>query len=1130
MKLTNVAIDNRTSVFILIVIIVILGVTAYVSLPREAAPDISIPLVIVSTPYFGVAPEDVESLVTQKLEKEINTISEVKEITSSSFEGYSLVRVEFESGYDIDEAMTKVREKVDKAKPDLPPDVEEPEIIEINFSEFPIITVNVSGPYGLVKLKDIAEDLQEDIEKIDGVLEAKIRGGMEREVKVDVDLNKLAHYNIRFDDIINSINNENRTIPGGTIDVNKSSFIVRVPGEFNEPYIIEDIIVKLKEGKPVYVKDIADVSYGFKERSTFARINGDETVSISVSKSVGKNIIEIADQVKHLLDEKKKELPSDLKLYVTADQSKEIKDTVKELENNIFSGLVLVVLVLFFFLGVRNAMFVAISIPLSMLISFFILQTFGITLNFVVLYALILALGMLVDNAIVIIENIYKFLEEGNTLIKAAKLGTAEVAWPVTTSTLTTVAAFFPIMFWPGVVGEFFFYIPLVCIITLVSSLFVALVINPVIASTFMKLEHPDDKPTTLFQKLVHPLNRVTHFFVDVMLPKVLNIYERTLNFALGDVRQPGQKINSRNWLGFVGAIAFFFFIVPALGSLPALPTIAISLIVGIGLVVLFTNNKLKVIWGTFFFLFFITEIYGLFDHGVEFFPDAQPPRIFITVESPSGTNIEMSNRIAKNIEQKIKQYNSENIKDVLVVVGSSNNPFDAGSTTPNVSTITIQFIDYTDRMVSSHKTTEEIRNIVLQTAGAEVKVEKESGGPPVGPPVNIEISGEDYHILGRLAEKVRQQIKDVKGVVDLNDDFDAGRPELRVDIDREKAALYGLNTGLIANSVRTAINGTEASKYRVDEEEYDITVRLKEEQRTNINSLDNLRIIYNNDKGKTLSVPLISIASVDKSTGPGAIRRKDMKRVITVSANNEEGYNANEVLDSVKAQLAGFQLPPGYSIEFTGQDEEQQKAGAFLMKAFLIALLIIFLILVVQFNSLSQPLIIMSAVIISLIGVFIGLIVFQMPFGIVMTGLGVISLAGVVVNNNIVLIDYINVLRKRGLTRREAVVAAGIRRFRPVTLTAITTILGLIPLSFGFGFDIYSFSFAEGGQSQEFWKSMGIAVIFGLAFATMLTLIIVPVIYSTLDDLSDAYKQAKNGIVRFVKHTVIRIPEKKTI
>jgi multidrug efflux pump subunit AcrB len=669
-------------------------------------------------------------------------------------------------------------------------------------------------------------------------------------------------------------------------------------------------------------------------------------------------------------------------------------------------------------------------------------------------------------------------------------------------------------------------YIPLVLIITLLSSLFVALVINPVFASAFMKLEHPDDVPKTLFQKIIHPLNKITHFFVDILLPKALRKYEQTLNFALGAQRHPGQKIHPRNWLGIAAIILFFLFIIPLLSeALPQWMILPVSIVLGIGITLIFTHNRLRVIWATLFFLFFITEVYSLFGHGTEFFPKTQPPRIFVTVDAPSGTNIEMSNRIAKSIEERLKQYNNSDIKDVLVVVGSSNNPFEAGSTTPNISTITIQYIDYQDRDRSSLITTEEIRNIVLKTSGAEVTIKQEEGGPPVGPPVNIEISGEDFRLLGKIAAQIRNEIKNVPGVVDLDDDFDAGRPELRVEINREKAALYGLNTGLVANSVRTAIQGAEASKYRVEEEEYDITVRLKKEQRDNLNSLDNLKIIYNNKEGKTLSVPLVSIANVYKATGPGAIRRKDLDRVITVTANASEEFNANDVLESVKAELADFQIPPGYSIEFTGQSEEQDEAQAYILKAFLIAILMIFLILVIQFNSLSQPFIIMSAVIISLIGVFIGLIVYQMPFGIVMTGIGVISLAGVVVNNNIVLIDYMNKLRMRDLSRREAVVAAGLRRFRPVTLTAITTILGLIPLTFGFGFDLYTFSFStSSGESADFWKSMGIAVMFGLGFATVLTLVIVPVIYATLDDLPVAYKQAKDGVVSFVKIRILKI------
>ena len=1115
MKITDVAIDNRTSVFILVFIIIILGITAYLTLPRESSPDISIPLVIVSTPYFGVSPEDIETLITQKIEKEINAISEVKEITSSSFEGYSLIRVEFESGYDIDQAVQKVRDKVNKAEPDLPPDVDKPNIVEINFSEFPILTINIAGPYSLSKLKDVAEDLKDDIEKIEGILSVKINGGLEREVHVDVDVNKLSHYNVRFDDIIAAISDENRTIPGGSIDVNNSSFMVRIPGEFKEPYSIDDIIVKLKNGAPIYVKDLAKVSYGFKDRTTYARLNGENAVSIDVSKRVGENIIQISDKVKELLEQRRQELPSDLKMYITTDQSKDIKRIVDELENNIFSGLVLVVVVLFFFLGIRNAFFVAIAIPLSMLMSFFILQAIDVTLNMVVLFSLILALGMLVDNAIVIIENIYKFLEEGHSLVEAAKLGTAEVGWPVFTSTMTTVAGFFPMLFWPGIVGDFMMYIPLVLITTLLSSLFVALVINPVFASVMMKLEHPDQKPETFFQKLLQPFNRITHFFVDEMLPLVLKYYRKILVTSLGPVRSPDQKVNTRNKLGILAAFLFFVVSIGLSEILSSIIAVVISIILGVMIVYLFTNSKLKVLWGTILMLFSITQIYALFDHGVEFFPKTQPPRIFVSLEAPSGTSLDMSNKIVGEIEKKLKKFSSKDIKDVVAVVGASNNPFDGGSSTPNKSTITIQYVDYEKREQSSLVTTEQIRKLVVKTAGADVLVQQQEMGPPVGQAINIEITGDDYSILGNLASSVKEKIKDVPGVVDLKDDFDVGKPEFRIKIDREKAALYGMNTRLIANAIRTAINGTTASKYRVGEDEYDITVRLKKDQRSSLTSLQDLDIIYNDKKGNTLSVPLISIAGITRAKGPGAIRRKDLKRVITVSANAGEDFNANDVLDNVKQKLADFQLPKGYYLDYTGQNKEQAKASAFLIKAFGIAVLLIFLILVIQFNSLSQPLIIMSAVVISLIGVFLGLIVYQMAFGIIMTGIGVISLAGVVVNNNIVLIDYINVLRKRGFDRREAIIRAGLRRFRPVTLTAITTILGLIPLTFGFGFDINTFSFSTSGQSAEFWKSMGIAVIFGLAFATVLTLVIVPTFYSTLDDVVNVLRKFSRDHLR---------------
>ncbi len=1113
MKLTEVSIDNRTSVFILILVIIIGGVFSYMSLPREAAPDVQIPLVIVATPYFGVSPEDIESLVTQPIEKELNGISEVKEITSSSTEGFSNIKVEFDSGFDIDDALQKVRDKVDKAEKELPDDVEKPQIIELNFSEFPIFTYNISGPLSLVKLKDIADDMKDDIENIDGVLEVKISGGLEREVKVDVDINKLIHYNIRFDDIIEAIQSENKTIPGGSIDLGNSSFLVRVPGEFDKPYIIQDLIVKMKDGFPVYVKDVAKVDYSFAERSTYARLNGADCVTLNISKQTGSNIIDIADGIKNIISEYELSLPESIQFAVTVDMSNDIRRSVKNLENNIFSGLVLVLLVLFVLLGLRNATFVALAIPLSMLISFIVLSMLDITLNFVVLFALILALGMLVDNAIVIIENTYKFLEEGADLLTAAKQGAKEVAWPITTSTLTTLMVFGPLMFWPGIIGDFMKYLPITLIITLTASLFVALVINPVLASKYMKLEKKgEEKSNTFWGKVLKPLHKITHFFGDNLLPKTIGIYESKLRKVLGEDRDPNKKVNKRNWLGII-ALVLFLFVYGIINSIPQLPSFVALLLgtaLGIGVIFVFTNLRLKVLASSFLLLVIIINLYGMFGHGVEFFPAVDPERVFVNIESPTGTNIEASNQIAKNIEKQLSKFTEVDVREYVANVGSSSNQFDATTATPNKSTITIQFVNFHNREQSSLITADEIRDAIINIAGADVEVKKEEHGPPVGVPIGVEIIGEDFDKLGGLSEDIIKEISAIDGIVDLKDDYDGGRPEIRINIDREKAALYQMNTSVIANSIRTAINGFTASKYRINEEEYDIKVRLQKDQREDVEILNNMRIVYNTKKGKTMSVPLVSVATIEYTKGPGSIKRKDLKRVVTITGNVDAAFNANEVLQQVKVMLAEYNLPQDYRIEYGGQDKEQKKAANFLTKAFIIGFMGIMMILVIQFNSFSQPLMIMIAVAISLVGVFIGLTVMAMPFGIIMTGIGVISLAGVVVNNNIVLIDYINILRERGLSIKDAALRAGVRRFRPVVLTAITTILGLIPLTFGFGFDIYTFSIESGGADSAFWRPMGVAVIFGLLFGTILTLVVVPVMYSVFSDTAALFGKRK--------------------
>lgn len=1108
MKITEISINNRTSVFVLMFIVIIAGILSYIGLPRESAPDIKIPLVVISTPYFGVAPGDIESLVTQKIETELNSISEIKKITSTSAEGFSSIICEFESGYDIDDALQKVRDKVNKAKPKLPSEAEESDVSEINFSEFPIFTFALTGKIDLTQLKDISDDIKEDIEKINGVLDCKISGGLDREVKVNVDVNKLEHYKIPFGDIISAIQSENQTIPGGVIDNVNSSFLIRVPGEYTEPFSIEDIVIKVENDLPIYIRDVAQIEYSFKERQTYSRLNEKEAITISVSKRIGSNIIDMVNEINEVIENYKQKYNNQIDFTVVVDFSQDIKRSVRNLENNIFSGLVLVLLVLFAFLGLRTASFVGFAIPMSMLLSFIILSLLNITLNFIVLFSLILALGMLVDNAIVIVENIYKFLEDGYPLEEAAKLGAKEVAWPITTSTLTTLVAFGPLLFWPGVVGDFMQYLPITLIVTLSSSLFVALVMNPVLTSKYMKLEIYN-KPRKGLKLILIPFDRITALNNELILPWILTNYERILKNFVGKERESGKPIAKRNLIGL--ALTFVLFLFSSeLIFLPFLPkfiTIIITILLTLCVVWVFSSNNLRVLSATFLSLFLIIEIYSVFDLGTEFFPETDPQRIYINIEAPLGTNVERTNVIAKKIENVVKPLQGTDISEYIASVGTSTNQFDFGSgAIPNKGSITVQFPNYVNRRIPSPILTDSIRESIKNIAGATLEVKKEKMGPPVGSPITIEITGDNFEELGKISGNIQDVVKTIPGVVDLKDDYDLGKPEVRVVINREKAALFNLNTSTIANSVRTAINGTEASKFRILQDEYDIVVRLEKDQRSSVDILKDLPIVYN-FMGKVYCVPLITVADLEYSTGPGAINRKDLKRMVTITGNVDENYNANAVLSDVMKSLENYQLKQGYFINFGGQNEEQEEASKFLSKAFFIALFGIFLILVVQFNSFAQPMLIMFAVIISLIGVFLGQIAFQMPFGIVMTGIGVISLAGVIVNNNIVLVDYINILLKRGMTVKEAVVQAGIRRFRPVTLTALTTVLGLIPLTFGFGFDVATFAFKNGGEDAQFWRSMGVAVIFGLTFGTVLTLIIMPVMFSVVDESKMAIK-----------------------
>jgi multidrug efflux pump len=1082
MIVPNTAVKKRTSVVVLAIIIIIFGYMSYNSLPREAAPDITIPYIFITTSYPGVAPEDIEQSITIPIEKKLKGLEAVKQIRSSSTEGMSSIIIEFVAGTDIEEVLSKTKDKVDLAKPELPADLEEdPEVFEINISELPIVVLSLSGTAGLVRLKEIAEDLQDDIESIPGVLEAEVTGGLEREIRVEPDPHKLAYYGLSIVSLQSVIAKENQNVSGGAIRMGDGRFQLRVPGEFKSPDEIYGLIVRLHEGQPVYLKDVARVVDGFKDEEGRSRFNGHEAINIAVKKRAGENVTRISEQIDKLIEEQSPTWPAGMRVTKLMDHAKDIRIMVADLENNIITGLILVIVVLFFVMGIRNAVLVSLAIPFSMLISFMVLNALGITLNMVVLFSLTLSLGMLVDNAIVIVENIFRYMEQGVPRIQAAIRATSEVAQPVAASTLTIVAAFLPLIFWPGIMGEFMAYLPKAVIITLSSSLFVAMVINPALAAIFLRL--PPGHRFTRIKVSAEEIERAGEAPI-IVGGSLLKGYRRVLDGAL----------NHR---------------------------LAVLSMAFLGVVVM------AMVW--------LYEI-GL-ERPIEFFPNIDPHSIYINLDMPEGADLEYSDRIARQVEMGLCNssghplasadadpaqcyYNNTekklhtlrqgqqvvgltdmaNIKHIYsrtVAVTGGSSAFESNS--PNH--IGIQFYNIEDRVEPSTQTVDEIRRRIKDIPGAQITVAAQEEGPPTGAPINIEIVGNDFHVLGRIAEQVRSVLEKIPFAQDIRDDYVPGSPTVKVRVDRQKAAMLGLSTDVIGFALKVAFNGIKVSTFREGDEDYDITVQLPESDRRVTDILRELLI----PTAQGL-IPLSTVAKFEITGGLGQVNRINHERAVTVKANvDEEQVPGPVVRAQAERILADFPLPPGYKILFTGEFEFQQEAEAFLSKAFAAAIFLIILILVTQFNSVAQPLIIMTSVILSLGGVLLGLSVMELPFGIIMTGVGVISLAGVVVNNAIVLIDYTNRLHQRGMHFREAIMAAGCTRLRPVLLTAVTTILGLLPMVTGIAYDFHKMEIAWVSESSQWWSSMASAVIFGLALATVLTLVVVPSLYALLYTTSRA-------------------------
>lgn len=1107
--LTNLSLDNSTSVFILLFILVLMGVMAYVSLPKELFPEIKMPTVYVSTPYPGNSPLDIENLVTRPIEKEISTIKGVKTLKSTNIQDYSAIIVEFNTDENIDDALQDVKDAVDRSKKDLPNDLPtDPSVKEIDFSEFPILNINLSGDFSLENLKDFAEKLEDDIESLSEINKVELKGLLEREIKINVDLLKMETNEISFSDIESAIANENISMAGGEVLMGNTKRSIRLQGEFSDPMEMGDVIVKHEKGNIVALKEIADIINGYKDSESFARMNGFPVVSLDVIKKSGENLLDATDKIGLILEKAKATyLPANLDIKITNDQSQQTRDQLKNLENSIIAGVILVVLVLLFFLGIRNALFVGLAIPLSMFMSFLILSAMGVSINMVVLFALILALGMLVDNAIVVIENIYRlFDEEGYSPYEAAKQGVGEVAVPIIASTATTLAAFFPLLFWNDLMGEFMKFIPMTLIIVLSSSLFVALVINPVIAATLMKKQ--DDSKKVNFGK--------AYTIISVLAILSVLFYVWGV-FAMGTILAIAAILGILD-IHLIQPFAIFF-----------RNRILASIERAYLRILRFSIESWKPIMllaGTFLLLVFSIKYMGYKSPKVEFFPVNQPKYINIFIETPIGSDINFTDSITQMFEKDLSgilEPHKDVVESVISNVGAGTSDPGEGPSmgnTPHKARITVSFIEYEFRKGTN--TSEVMRSIsdkLTNLPGVKISVEKNNEGPPTGKPINLEITGENFEELLAISEEVNLRIDraNIPGIEGIKMDLELGKPELILTIDRVKARRLGISTAQIGGTIRTALFGKEISKFKDGEEEYPVQLRLKRDSRNNVSDLMNQKITFRDQSsGKIVQVPISSIASYSYSSSYGSVKRKDMDRAVTLFSNVIEGYNATEINDALKEVLSDYPIPMGYEYKFTGEQEEQAKTMSFLIKALMIAILIIALILVSQFNSIVKPFIIILSVLFSTIGVFLGISFFEMDFVVIMTGIGIVSLAGIVVNNAIVLIDYIELIKRMkreqlGLgptdmlpkkEAYEAIVEGGKTRLRPVLLTAITTILGLLPLATGMNIDFIGFlsnldaNIYFGGDNATMWGPMAWTVIFGLTFATFLTLVIVPVMY----------------------------------
>ena len=1116
---TSWAIDNKISVYVLIFIISVFGIINYYTIPKEQIPEIVIPMININTIYPGTSPSDMESLVTRPLEKNLKSISGVKKITSRSVQDFSAIIVEFNTGIEIKDAKQKVSDAVDKTRKDLPndPSFIEPSVMEIDLSEIPIQYINLSGDIPLDRIKKYADEMQDRIESLKEITRVEIGGALSREIQIDIDMYKMKVSSLTFRDIEQAVSLNNMTVSGGNIDLQGMSRSIRVVGEIKNIEELQNIVINTSSGALVKLRDIATIRDGYHQPENFARYNGKNVVTLNVIKKSGQNLLNASDEIKAIIaDMQKNKLPSNLVVEVTGDQSRNTRNTVNELNNTIIIGFILVTIVLMFFMGLVNAIFVAFSVPLSMAIAYIVLPWIGFTMNMLVMFAFIFALGIVVDDAIVVIENTHRIHQKSKMNISSsAKFAAGEVFIPILSGTLTTLAPFFPLAFWPGVVGKFMVFIPVTLIITLFASLIVAYIINPVFAVDFMKHddEHRPIAKPTLFKisggiaiggMLIHLLSfpvlanllmfiaisfllhnlygyKILRKFQSRVIPSLMRRYENTLIWVLKGKR-PGYILWS---------------------------------MIGLFVFTMYLNNIVK--------------------PKIVFFPDNEPNTINTFIKLPIGTEINVTDSVARIAEARIMNVlgvNNPIVESVVTNVAflASDNNFDNSSKSSNLAKIAINFVEYKNRHgESTGAYMSKMRAALKDIPGAEIVVDKIKMGPPTGKPINIEISGDDLMQLATTSDRFKRFVDSLQigGIEELKSDFAATKPEIIINLDRERANLEGISAAVVGDAIRTGQLGKEISKYREGEDQYPIMLRFNEDQRKDIEQLLNLTITYRDmNSGLIRQIPLSVVANIDYVNSYGQINRLNLKRVITISSNVLAGYNANLINAQLRKALPQFSKSSSIDIRLTGEQEDQKESMLFLSKAMILALFLILFILITQFNSMSKTIIILSEVLFSLIGVLLGYMIFGMTISIIMTGMGLVALAGIVVRNGILLVEFTDVLKEQGYKTRKAIIEAGKTRITPVILTATAAILGLIPLAIGMNIN-FSTLLSElnpqlhfGGDNVMFFGPLSWTIIFGLSFATFVTLILIPVMYFVI--YSRNIKRLRRRSNRLLKKAVV--------